>query len=375
MSPVLDLQRQLRELGRIRMGDKGGNNGAQRRLDKFRLTSPSQGILNAAAAVYGGQVREWSGAPDPPQFELYTEREVITVAIPPMDEPFSQWYELWSAGGCQRRCDGQTAMVAYDNGLRERSCVCKAEGQEGKDRECNLTTRAPFILPEVPGIGVWRLESKGYNVATSLTGTLQYLSMQASQGVYIEAELRLVNRSKRVPGQPTHRWVEPVLDTPTTTIGQLMGGAPAGPAPSLTAGTRPALPAAAAPPNGEAAGFDDPAPAAPSGRPGWGSAPEPPSGEAAQREDPNPPISPQRRGALFAFAKEREVPPPAVRGIARMMLGHGVSEMTADEVDRLKKGIEKFSASDESRAKVVEWMAEHAPDLRRELDKTAEPAA
>lgn len=279
MSPVVDLQRRMRELGRIRLGDKGGRNGAQRRLEKFRLTSPSRGILEAAAKVYGGEVRDWNGAPDPPQFELYTDVDMLRVAIPPTDEPFSQWMEYWTAAGCQRRCDGEVATVAQSNGMRERPCVCKAQSIEGDDA-CKLTTRAPFILPDVPGIGVWRLESKGYNVATKLTGTLTYLAMQASQGVYIEAELRLEQKSKKVPGQPINRWVEPVLDTPNTTIGELMSGQGAMPGPALAAPHgRPALPSGADLPASSEFSMSEPAES--SAR--WGNAPAPPSGERARR--------------------------------------------------------------------------------------------
>lgn len=356
MSPVVDLQRRMRELGRIRMGDKGGANGAQRRLDKFRLTSPSEGILQAAAAIYGGQVQPWDGAPDPPQFELYTDAAVLRVAIPPTDEPYSQWYELWSGAGCQRRCTGQVATVVHGNGFREVPCVCASNGQEGADRECNLTTRAPFILPEVPGIGVWRLESKGYNAATKLTGTLMYLAMQAGQGVYIEAELRLEQKSKRVPGQPVNRWVEPVLDTPNTTIGQLMSGAgsmPTGPSIEPPVG-RPALPATtAAPPSGDDAGFTDPAAPAPSVGT-WGSPPPPPTGEAAMRgevQDDDGLITEAQRRRLFAIAKESGVTTAYVKSVVMDLTGQdSTKKIPRDKYESVVETVQAGPAADHAAA-------------------------
>lgn len=301
MSPVIDIQRQMRELGRIRMGDKKGTNGSQRRLEHFRLTSPSEGLLRAAAAIYGGQVTEWDGSPNPPEFELYTETSLLRVAIPPSEEPYTQWYEVWSKGGCQRRCDGQTALVAQDNGARERPCVCAANGLDGRDRDCDLVTRAPFFLPDVPGIGVWRLESKGWNVAKKLTGTLGYLAMQASRGVFIRGELRLVSRSRKVPGDGTHRWVEPILDTPDVTIGMLMDGEVVSGALPSGMGQRPALPSTAAAPSGEDAGFQDPV--ASGGDPGWGQAPDPPAGDDAARGEGTV-ISQAQRKRLFAMSRE-----------------------------------------------------------------------
>lgn len=302
---IVDIQRRLRNLGKIRMGDKGGK-GQPQRLTKFRLTSPSQGLIEFIAGQYGGEARAWEGAPDGDQWEVYTETSALPIAIPPMAEPFSQHYELWSAAGCQRRCDGERVVVAGENGISERKCMCDAD-----NRECKLTTRASVILPEVPGIGVWTIESHGYNAAVEMTGALSFLGRQASQGVYLEAVLRLEQRSKRVPGQPVSRFVVPVIDTPGVGIGQIMLGAGAMPVdtPQIASRERPALPAPpSVPPSGDGATFkehvkgevvDD--------GPSWGSAPPPPSGESAEREASGPDartITEPQRKRMFALSKK-----------------------------------------------------------------------
>src|SRR5690606_11373339 len=107
MSPILDLQRRQRELGRIRMGDKGGK-GQPQKLSEFRLTSPARHLLDHAAALWGGEVREWAGSPSEGQYELYTKTGVLPIVIPPSAEPVSQWYEQWTGGGCTHRCNGET---------------------------------------------------------------------------------------------------------------------------------------------------------------------------------------------------------------------------------------------------------------------------
>ena len=153
MSPVVDLQRRLRELGRIRMGEQRVSSRGKSypaALDRFRFTSPSRGILDGMVATVGGQVREWQDAPgEAPQWELYSDASEIVAACPPVEEPYSQWYELWSAAGCQRRCNGERATVAVQQGdqvvMRERSCLCNPD-----ERECKLTTRASVILPWAP---------------------------------------------------------------------------------------------------------------------------------------------------------------------------------------------------------------------------------
>jgi hypothetical protein len=61
--PIVEaqLRRRLRELGRIRIGQKvTGDNGKSRpaKLDHFRVTSGSRVLLENVAALYGGEVRE-----------------------------------------------------------------------------------------------------------------------------------------------------------------------------------------------------------------------------------------------------------------------------------------------------------------------------
>lgn len=329
---VVDIQRRMRSLGKIRMGDRG-TKGQPQRLTEFRLTSPSRQLIEAAAAAYGGDVRQWEGAPDGEQWEVYTETAQLPIAIPPADEPYSQHYELWSGAGCQRRCDGRTAMVATDKqGMRERACVCDPD-----ERECKLTTRASVMLPDIPGIGVWTIESHGYNAAVELTGTLAFLGRAASQGVYVEAVLRLEQRSKRVPGQPVSRFVVPVIDTPELGVGQIMAGGgaqalPTGEPPPAPRG-RPAIPAGDATPTLPArAQMDDPAPEeASSGEPGWGSTPTPPSGEAARRalrsdEPDERPITKPQQKRLFAIRSDSGMPEDELRALIKSVTGDESSE-------------------------------------------------
>jgi hypothetical protein len=213
---LIDVQRRLMELGRIRLGEKGPK-GEPRRLTKFRLTSASKPLLDAAAELYGGTVREWKDAPDEGYYELLTETDTLDIVLPPgtvspdgeILPPYSQFYELWSKGGIQRRCDGRTEAIGGT------ACLCDPD-----NRECQVTTRVNVMLPRVPGIGVWRLESKGWNAAVYLPGTLDLLSA-ASTGGFMKAILRIEQRTVKRNGQTRHFTV-PVLDLPELTVGQLV---------------------------------------------------------------------------------------------------------------------------------------------------------
>jgi hypothetical protein len=372
--PVVDLQRRLREIGRIRMGEKRVSQKGREypaATDTFRFTCASRGILEQMAAVVGGNVEPWENAPGGDQWQLRSQAREIGVVVPPVDEPFSQFYELWSAAGCQRRCDGERATVAVEQGdeiaMRERKCVCDPD-----DRECKLTTRASFILPWAPGIGVWRLESHGYNAAVELTGTLSYLARQASQGVYMECLLRLDKREKRVPGQPTNEYVVPVLDTDATPAQLMAGGMEPSTAPQIAPHGRPALPAGSPPPNGDGARFEDPqAPA--SGEPGWGTPPPPPSGEAARRGAPEPKlITEAQRRRLFAIAKEHGVATERVKEVVKARTGQDSSkqipvdsyEQVVDDVRAVALGLDGEQADDATQP---------APTWRGDPDDPREP--
>ena len=205
---IIDLQRRLREIGRIRTGDTtvaANGKSRPRKLERFRLTSSDRRVIDAAAQVWGGDVTEWQ-APDGPQWQVYIAADEIPVVVPPGDMSFSQSYEQWTAGGCKVRCDGQ-----WDH-IGDQACHC-----DPTDRACAIHTRLSVMVPDLPGIGVWRLETHSYYAAVELGGLVDLCAAQAAAGVMIPARLRLEQRSvKRInvkTGKPqTNRFAVPVLD-------------------------------------------------------------------------------------------------------------------------------------------------------------------
>ena len=207
---ILDLQRRQRELGRIRMGDKGGR-GQPQKLNHFRLTSSSMPLLHHASVLWGGEVKKWEGSPSEGQFELYTETDTLPIVIPPGPEPVSQWYEQWSAGGATHRCDGVT------NNITDTPCSCDPD-----KRACKATTRASVMLPDLPDVGVWRLESHGINAAYELPGTIEVIQMASARGRFLTGRLRIEHRTSKKAGQ-TRRYIVPVIDLDVT-VSALMSG-------------------------------------------------------------------------------------------------------------------------------------------------------
>lgn len=218
--PILTLQQRLRELGRIRIGQKvATSNGRTRpgKLDRFRLTSPSKELIERVAKQYGGTVNPWTPDGGAGQYEVITDAKRMPIHVPP--QPVSQYFELWSGGGCQRRCDGVTEL------LKDRPCIC---GPDPEQRQCKPTTRLNVVLSEIEGVGVWRLESHGYYAALELPGVAELLA-QTQTKRYVEAFLGLEQRTAKRDGQTRH-WMVPTIDVAVTPAALMAGSAGAGPA-------------------------------------------------------------------------------------------------------------------------------------------------
>ena len=140
--------------------------------------------------------------------------------------PPTSWYELWSKGGCQRRCDGQHELIS------DSACLC------GDERECKPTTRLSVLLPDIPGIGSWLLSSTGWNAAAELAGSADLLQRASASGQLVPARLRLEQRTSIRAGQ-TRKFAVPVIDIDVS-FRQLLGGEPgSSPLPELPAGYTP----------------------------------------------------------------------------------------------------------------------------------------
>jgi TusA-related sulfurtransferase len=323
--PIIEVQKRLMELGRVRLGEKGPK-GEPRKLSTLRFTSASRALLEAIAAQHGGQVTVWTGAPDEGFFQVTTEATEIDIVLPPVFSDadgtptvaYSQWMELWSGGGCLRRCDGVTEA------LSGKDCICAEEGKE--ERACKPTTRVSFMLPDIPGLGVWRLDSHGWNAATELPVTLEVLSQAAAANRFIPAVLRLQNRTKKTEGQ-TRRFVVPVIDLKDITVKQLASGevpeAIAMNPPTMTAIPKPALPAASTMPAAEPFTVEFPNPdLGPPPPPPTHGAPQPvdsPSGSGSDTADTS--VS-RLTAELMEAAKDRGVADKTLKLIQRNLRDH-----------------------------------------------------
>lgn len=222
---ILTLQRQARELGRLRAGlTEPTASGKQRpaRSKTWILTTHQRDYLDAAAEQWGGTVEEWtpqgSGAK---AWRLITEADSIDAIMPPGD-PLSQYNELWSRGGCQRRCDGQTEQ------LSNKPCLCLAQfgddfHLEPPDRACRPHTRLNVILPDVPDVGVWRMETKGFYAANEIAAAVDLIRGATGGIVMVPVRLRIEPRQRVAQGK-TKQFPVIVVEIRGATAGQVLAG-------------------------------------------------------------------------------------------------------------------------------------------------------
>lgn len=206
ISPIV-IQRRHAELGRIRLGQKG-DRGQPQKLGAFRFTSPSERYIRDLAELYGGTPQPWDNA-GKPEYEVFTTATTIPVIA--VKGGLSQWMETWSGGGCVHRCDGERNvegdLCEYDN----TTVTLREKGVETTYRAHDIakpTTRLSVMLPELEALGVWRMESHGWNAAAEIPAVAE---LAQYVGDLVPANLNLVERRAIKDGK-TSRFVVPILD-------------------------------------------------------------------------------------------------------------------------------------------------------------------
>lgn len=235
--PIINLQKRARELGRIRLGQKG-DRGQPQKLDRFRLTSASEPLLQKVAELYGGEVKPWTPDGGSPQFEVLTDSRRLPIMVPP--QPVTQWHEAWRKSGCVHRCTGEINVLTDE--------PCDPEDPLHQEALKKPTTRLNVVLRDVEGIGVWRVETHGWHAAIELPDVAQFL---AQAGGYVNGWLSLEQRTSidssgdRVQ---THHFVVPIIEIDVTPAQLMAGhgrvalpGSEAGQLAAVGAGGRPAI--------------------------------------------------------------------------------------------------------------------------------------
>lgn len=229
MSRILNRQRQLAEQGRLRLGytvpskTKAGKDiDRPVRSETWVLTSHSREHVEHAAALWGGTPEVWQPMGNGSrQHRVITEANAIPGILPPGD-PLSQAYEMWNKGGCVRRCDGVTEQFSGS------PCICLAEQgptwfELGPKDVCSSKSRLKVLLPDMPGLGTWRMETGSFYATDEIAGMVDTLRGAVGDAVLIPVTLRIEPRT-RVAGGQTKQFTVPVVELRGVNAGALLGG-------------------------------------------------------------------------------------------------------------------------------------------------------
>ena len=211
---LIDLQRRLVEVGRIRMGASSPSSGGRkipRSLGAWRFTSRDEHRILAIAEIYGGEARPWQDRPG--EFEVFTDADRIPILLIP-GQALSQAWELWGQEQpkgpviCLRRCDGERQTD-------DSPCACPPADERdqlaAQGKACRPVSRLNVLLHDVPGIGAWRLESHGFYAAVELAGMVDVFEEIAHRGGLYPAALR-IDRRQITRREGTRKFAVPVID-------------------------------------------------------------------------------------------------------------------------------------------------------------------
>jgi hypothetical protein len=186
------------------------------------ITSHSEEHVRTAAGLWGGEVEQWSPLNSTiSQWRVITKTASIEALITPGD-PLNQYNEMWSAGGCQRRCDGETEL------LTRRPCLCLARfgedwHQQKKGTVCSTTSRLNVMLPDLSGMGMWRAETHSFYAASEWGGMVDMVLAGTKGDGFVPVTLRIEPRQVVREGQ-TKKFPVVVVELRGVTPRQALAG-------------------------------------------------------------------------------------------------------------------------------------------------------
>jgi hypothetical protein len=195
-----NIQARAAEHGRLRTGYTKGNRPV--RSATFVVTSHSEEHVRKAAELWGGTPEQWTPLnSNITQWRVITTASSIEALITPGD-PLNQYNELWTGGGCQRRCDGETEL------LTRQPCLCARQfgedwHQQKKGTVCSATSRLSVMLPDLTGMGMWRAETHSFYAAAEWGGMVDMVLKGTDGKGFVPVTLRIEPRQVVRAGKTT----------------------------------------------------------------------------------------------------------------------------------------------------------------------------
>lgn len=143
--------------------------------------------------------------------EVYGEQpNELNIMFPLNDREafFPQAYKRYSGAGLMCKGNGQAAVEMVDGVLTEKECNPETCEHFQKDY-CKLRGHLQVILPDVPGMGVWQIDTGSFNSVRNINSSIAFV--QALTGGRIAMiPLKLIirpHKGKDPKGAPTNNYV------------------------------------------------------------------------------------------------------------------------------------------------------------------------
>jgi hypothetical protein len=187
-SRLLNIQRRTAEHGRLRTGYAQGK--TPKRSSTWIVTSHSEEHIGKAAELWGGTPEQWTPLnQSTPQWRVTTAASSVEAIITPGD-PLSQYNELWTGGGCKRRCDGETEQ------LTRQPCLCARQFGEDWHQQ-----RKGTVCSAMSGMGMWRAETHSFYAASEWGGMVDMVLAGTDGRGFVPVTLRIEPRQVVRDGQ------------------------------------------------------------------------------------------------------------------------------------------------------------------------------
>lgn len=190
--PIKNLSeiRRLPRLGKIRLGIKEvsskSGNSYPRAVDYF-VCNADQSTSEAAAKAF---------------HEVYGDKpRALDVIFPTEDveQFFPQFYRRYGSGsGLLCKGDGETAVQTDRETGEIREIICNPRQCEwAQKKHCRPIGSLLFLLPKVPGLGAWQIDTSSYHSIVNLNSAIDFIRTLTG-GRIAMIPLKLVIRPKEV---------------------------------------------------------------------------------------------------------------------------------------------------------------------------------
>ena len=158
-------QTNLPRIGKIHLGIKDSQKSYPKAVDYFVVkeekTTPKE-AADAFKKVYGEKPNK------------------LDIIIPCENEEifFPQWLKEYNSKQLVCRGDGEKAQRLQENGTYGPTLCKGTECERYKNKKCREIGNFKFMLPKVPGIGVWQIDTSSLNSMININSAIEFIRRQ-----------------------------------------------------------------------------------------------------------------------------------------------------------------------------------------------------